>query len=478
MRKSSDHIDEVFTNYLTGATGGGPVIFENGEMTRPELAELTESFEDIIRSLHLSTRGFIVLHGLNSPTQLAWVCAAVLNHIPFCLESDENDGLASTLLDYGDVLKVNTDTSVHKLYPARTSLRKRPSEAEWAYLVNTSGSTGIPKIIPISRSNLDSWLSAIRNAYPFDSGETWLWEHRLSFDVALWEIFGAIAFNAGLNVTSIPVANWERTQLDFARSNPSQVIILTPSEVKSLSRLAEDAVDQVLTDAHALILCGERLGWDALDCLPAWVSANKVQVYNAYGPSETTICCCRHRLSESDFSSSSVPLGETFGDTAFRIDESSGELLISGPQVFAGYLGAEEGPGAEYPTGDIVEKLEDGSIVFRGRISGYLNVNGERLDPYPTIEVLRSLSGIDDVHLWVSSNPPNDQIIAALKTDQVESINTREVRVAVRESGVRVQPTKFHCISSEQWPITKRGKLDHQTLVEKTEKELEDGRRN
>lgn len=473
MSEPRDFIDELFSNYLCTSREKPTIFSETGELTRSQLEELVVRCEDVVQAVGLTSRGFIVLHGENSPTQLAWVFAAILTRIPFCFESDENCSLSSTLLSYGDVLKVDTDSFTYTVSRARDEAKEFPSQSQLAYIVSTSGSTGKPKIIPISRSNMQAFLEAIKGFWAFSSEETWLWEHRLSFDAALLEIFGAITFGANLNIAPYSVADWGDREICFLKDHPSQIIMLTPSELKSLARLGENATQEVLTDVKSLIFCGERLGWDSLRCLPERVSPSRVRLYNVYGPSETTIIVSIYQLSEQDCRLASVPLGEPIGEASFRIDEQTGELFISGPSVFAGYLGVEKEWDQEYATGDIVEREEDGCLIFKGRISGYLNVNGKRVDPHPTIEVLCSLPEVLDAYIWARNVPPFDQIIAAVKVDEKNPISKRSLRSAIKESDSKAVPTKFCLVSAGEWPITKRGKLDSQALIQKIEKDID-----
>ena len=469
MNESKDFLDDLCINYLRDSPGTPSIFSEHAELTRSQLAEIVSKCTDIINSSELTSGGFIVLHGANSPTQLAWVFSAILNRVPFCLESDESGNLSSTLLHYGDVLKVNTDSFTYTFSKAKHEIKERPCRSQWAYIVNTSGSTGRPKIIPISRANLQAALESFQHFCSFPSDEAWLWEHRLSFDAALWEIFGAIRSNASLNITSSSVADWGRREISFLKDRPAQIVTLTPSELKSLSRLGENSIQHVLADVKSLIFCGERLGWDSLRLLPKWISPSRVRLYNGYGPSEATIICFIHQISESDFNLPSVPIGNPTGDTTFRIDELTGELFISGSQVFSGYLGVKNDWGKEYATGDIVETRDDGSIVFKNRIAGYLNVNGKRLDPRPTIEALCGLPEVIDAYIWAKNDPPFDQIIAAIKTDQVNQVDTKVLRSTINQAGVKVIPTKFHLVPANEWPITTRGKMDSRALIKKVE---------
>ena len=69
--------------------------------------------------------------------------------------------------------------------------------------------------------------------------------------------------------------------------------------------------------------------------------------------------------------------------------------------------------------------------------------------------------------------PPFDQIIAAVKVDEKNPISKRSLRSAIKESDSKAVPTKFCLVSAGEWPITKRGKLDSQALIQKIEKDID-----
>ncbi|MFJ3243921.1 AMP-binding protein [Rothia terrae] len=470
MKRNTDYLDSIFSEYFTVQDSSQSIYFEDLALTKKELKQHVERCLETIDKKCLDSDSFIVLRGKNSPNQLAWIFSAILKHIPFASESDGTHSLSSILVRYGPVLEVDTDSFDSNLLLSNENLEERPSKSKWAYIVSTSGSTGVPKIIPISRNNLSSYLRGLQKSIYIPHDSTWLWEHRLSFDASLWEVFGAILFKSNLNIVPKPVIDWGNKEIEFLTNNPSHVITLTPSELKSLSRFGKDIYNTFFKEVMTLFFLGERLGADALQYLPPYVTPNKVNIYNAYGPSETTIICSLHQLKQEDLSLPSVPLGSPFDGTTFRVDSESGELFISGPCVFSGYLGNTNKIEKEYPTGDIVDQSKDGQLIFKNRVSGYLNVNGKRIDPFPIVEAICKHPKVLDAHVWAKTVPPFDQILAAVKTDYPDSISSRDLRSIISKTGSKNIPTKYYYVKANDWPISKRGKLNPQALIKQLEK--------
>ncbi|MBL4943503.1 AMP-binding protein [Corynebacterium ulcerans] len=468
MMVEYDYLDTLIDNYLDQDLGLVVAEYPGFQVTMHDLLIGINEAMKCIDEYALSQPRTIVLKGKNSKEILAWIFAAIKRRIPFCIEVDnarQSDSVSLPLSNYGNVLLVEL-----KPGPSGCSLitsknqGKHTLNGQYAYLVKTSGSTGSPKIIPISRYNLIQMLIAAKGHFSFVPGETWIWEHRPSFDLALWEIFGCILFKGKFIISPTPVAEWSKLEYKNIANFSPQHITLTPSELKKLGRLDDKISERFFREVKSILFCGERLGWDALRYLPNSITPSKVQIYNAYGPSESTIFCSVHLLTNRDMKLSSVPIGKPMGDMSFRINKPDNELCISGPQVFGGYLGNALEKSGEYATGDIVEKTQAGDLIFKGRLSGFLKINGERVDPSRTIAALLLEKEVLDAYLWVVSEPPFDQVLAAIKTDALDSINKRALREAISRAGVYPRPTRYIFLSSDEWPLTDRGKINYSQL--------------
>ncbi|AKK07195.1 AMP-binding enzyme [Corynebacterium mustelae] len=360
MRLERDYLELLVDNYLNQELDSIIAESQSSQTTIRDLSAKISEATAHMGKYNLSPSAFIVIRGVNSANLLAWILAAIKKRVPFCIESNDikqADSVSAQLSEYGNVLVVELGSNSGNLsYITKKNQCKDFGNREWVYVVKTSGSTGVPKIIPISRSNLSSMLFAANEKLTLVSGETWLWEHRPSFDLALWEIFGCVLFKGKFIISPTPIAEWSVVEYRKIAEFSPQNITLTPSELKKIGQLDAATSQQFFEDARSILFCGERLGWDALRHLPSNVTPDEVQIYNAYGPSEATIFCSVHLLTSQDMALSSVPIGDPMGDMCLRVNISSGELFLSGSQVFEGYLGDGIVKTDEYATGDIVEK--------------------------------------------------------------------------------------------------------------------------
>jgi amino acid adenylation domain-containing protein len=245
-----------------------------------------------------------------------------------------------------------------------------------AYVIYTSGSTGKPKGVTIMhRSNINMSLDQVRQ-FNITPGDKVLQFASISFDASVSEIF--MAFYAGATLVLMSKEKIQDTE-NFAtnlRNAGVTVVTLPPVYLKALH--ADD-----LTFLRVIITAGEPA-----DVKQAAYLSNFIDYYNAYGPTECSVCASIYKVSPDDASKSRIPIGKPIANTnIYILDEDKqelpagmpGEIYISGVGLAKGYhkrreLTAEKfianpfGTGKKlYKTGDVGRWLADGNLEFLGR---------------------------------------------------------------------------------------------------------------
>ena len=257
-----------------------------------------------------------------------------------------------------------------------------------AYVIYTSGSTGRPKGVMVTHGSVVNFLTSMAKAPGVQPEDVVAFVTPLSFDIAGLEIW--LPLSRGARVAVMPRA----VVLDTAqlRQQLERLQVTVMQATPSLWRiLAED--DRV--PAQLKILCGgEALSAGLADTL---VQRGR-EVWNLYGPTETTIWSMLGRVQPGSL----ITLGRAIDNTGIYILDSRlepvpcgtvGELYISGDGLARGYLGrpgltAERflanpfgAPGSRfYRTGDRAYRLESGDIVFAGRRDQQVKVRGHRVE--------------------------------------------------------------------------------------------------
>ncbi len=276
-------------------------------------------------------------------------------------------------------------------------------ENEIAYLLFTSGSTGVPKGVPISRKNLNSFVDAfVELGYNVDENDRFLQMFELTFDFSV--ICYTVPLCAGACIYTIPAegvkyANvymaLEENEITFACMVPSVLSYLTPyfEEIK-------------LEKMRYSIFCGETLlnnialGWSK--CTP------NAKIINAYGPTEATVFCLIYEwekpLSDSKTFNGGVCIGKPMKNmNAVVVNENSeiisgnneekGELCLAGKQLTSGYWKNDEKNAKTffnilidgktetfYRTGDLAFQDNEGDFLFAGRIDNQIKIQGFRIE--------------------------------------------------------------------------------------------------
>lgn len=282
-----------------------------------------------------------------------------------------------------------------------------------AYILYTSGSTGVPKGIPITRDNFSALLAALRKRFTIQPEDRVLQAFELSFDVSLACVFFAWEFGATLVVADLDGITAVNA-FKAIYEEKATFVTLPPSALYYLKRLRLIGSVQ-LPFVHTTLFTGEALPYKVVE---EWkTSAPQTAVENAYGPTETTVWSLFYKLEEDaaeQLVNGLCPIGEGLDGIAVRIvdekgtdvaDGERGELWVSGPQIFHGYrnnetktkevLNTDADGNSWYKTGDIVLKNAKGNIVYINRKDNQVQVNGYRVELGEVEHALRKASGID-----------------------------------------------------------------------------------
>ena len=344
-----------------------------------------------------------------------------------------------------------------------------------AYVIYTSGSTGQPKGVEVSHRAVVNFLTAMRRQTSLDATDALLAVSTLSFDIAATEIYLPLISGARVHVASREAVSDGARLAKLLASSGATVMQATPATWRMLlaadwqgdARLkvfsAGEALDRALAN-QLLERCGE--------------------VWNLYGPTETTIYSGVLRVGEGD---GPVPIGPPIANTQFYVLDRFmnpvpigiyGELWIGGAGPAQGYrnrpgLTAEKfvpdpfssEPGARlYRTGDLVRYLEDGSLEFGGRLDYQVKVRGFRIE---LGEVEAALSRHPEVRAAVvvarADRPGEQRLIAYHVGDEGRVPTPGEWRTFLKESLPEYMiPSLF--IRLDELPLLPNGKVNRRAL--------------
>ncbi|TMP26009.1 hypothetical protein CWB99_19830 [Pseudoalteromonas rubra] len=345
-----------------------------------------------------------------------------------------------------------------------------------AYHVYTSGSTGLPKGISISRYSLAQQIQAARQQYQLTPDDRALCILSSSTDAYLQQLLMFLSAGACVYFT-------QRTALDPAEfaavciSHKITHIDVPPSLLATF--LADPRAQGWLSDMtlSTAILGGEEFShnivrhWERLNLF------ERVALYNEYGPSEATVTSCLHRITRQDLKRQRVPIGRpSAGSILLIIDAQNrpakeGELLIGGEGLALEYL-AEPQKTADkfitmqrlgrtqrfYRSGDLVKRDEQGLITYLGRQDNQVNLLGHRIELEGIEAVLDHCPGVQSSAVLAVGTE-----LIAFVAGALNDKHTPKLRQALSQSlPDYMLPAQFYYYS--QLPTTANGKIDKQAL--------------
>jgi amino acid adenylation domain-containing protein len=348
--------------------------------------------------------------------------------------------------------------------------------SEKAYTLFTSGSTGVPKGIPITHQNVDALMMDMVVRYPLNSNNKVLQAFELSFDVNIACVLIALTQGAHLVVADL---NGITAINAFKAIHESQVdfVVLPPSALFYIKKLRLLQIPQ--PQIKTTLFTGEALPWNVVQ---DWKTcATQSSVDNAYGPTEGTVWATIDRIdedTEQQVVNGLCPIGQPLQHIQYKIiDEQGipaaqgqrGELWIGGDQIFDGYVHLPEKTNEVlvkengirwYKTGDIVMMNDHQKIMYVNRKDNQVQINGYRVELGEVEHHLRNWLGHDAAVVLAKTENNVTELFAFIEgTAQQESEAVEALRKIV--PGYMV-PRRIFALTS--LPINSSGKIDKSLL--------------
>ena len=349
-----------------------------------------------------------------------------------------------------------------------------------AYIIFTSGTTGIPKGVMIPASAVNHFVEAMQLQYAIQPTDRMAGITEITFDISVFDLFVTWKYGAALLV--VPATQMMAPSSFIQRHRPT-IVFTVPSIAASMQRMRLLAPNS---------MCSLRYSFFAGEPLPVasasmWKAAapNSV-VDNLFGPTEATVVCIGQRFHGPENATPArgvVAIGMPFpGMEAAIVDEhlkfvpneQNGELLLSGPQLSSGYFGDAALSDKCFPmlagrrwyrTGDLAYRDASGVFHHLGRIDNQVKVLGLRVELEEIEAHLREVYETDSVAViaWPVEHGSASGIVAfvcgrvgaddpALKTEIKKRLPSYMVPSSVRHI--------------ESIPLNANGKVNRKELAE------------
>lgn len=370
--------------------------------------------------------------------------------------------------------------------PFREPVQVGPDDL--AYVIFTSGTTGLPKGVMISAGSLRSYLDQTSLWTCLTPADRLAETCDVTFDLSVHNLFLCVEAGASLHVlSSLEMLAPGR----FVRSRNITVWMSVPTLI-AIMRRNGSLKPGVFPSLRLSIFCGEPLPASAAQ---AWAEATPNGVVeNIYGPTEGTVICMRQRLTDSGALTPGrdvVAIGTPYDTMDVAVldarqrsvpDGLPGEIALSGPQLAIGYFN-EPALTADrfrqidgrrwYLTGDL--GMRDGEGVFHhlGRTDNQIKVKGNRIELEEVEVHLRRASGTDMVAVvgWPVVDGSVQGLVGFCNSDlPVEAIASSMLRTLPRY----MVPDPIHVLDA--LPVNINGKVDRRALLERLRAEEPESR--
>jgi amino acid adenylation domain-containing protein len=346
-----------------------------------------------------------------------------------------------------------------------------------AYVIYTSGSTGRPKGVMAAHKGLCNLVEVEKNVFGLGDRSRVLQFASLSFDASVWEIFGALAAGGSLHVYPRERLMPGNDLVRVLKEDQITTVTLTPTVLAALE-------EQEFFDLQTVIAAGEACGAEIPE---RWAKGRSF--FNAYGPTEATVCAS---IGECEAGSNRNPtIGLPIANTQLYILDSEmepvpvgvrGNLYIAGVGVARGYLGrpeltaerfvpnifSREGGERLYRTGDVSRYLADGRIEYLGRSDEQVKVRGYRIELGEIESQLARHPAIKEAVALVREYNPGDERLVAYytvtTTDGSRSTVDAETLRIYLSSALPGYMMPAAYVALEALPLTPNGKLDRRAL--------------
>ncbi|AOM39416.1 non-ribosomal peptide synthetase [Xenorhabdus hominickii] len=350
-----------------------------------------------------------------------------------------------------------------------------------AYVLYTSGSTGLPKGVMNEHRGVVNRLLWAQDTYQLTPQDRVLQKTPFSFDVSVWEFFLPLMFGAQL-VMARPGGHKEPSYLlEEIEKRSITTLHFVPSMLQSFLHYAPagrcPSLRQILCSGEALPHALQQ------QCLSHFAHS---ELHNLYGPTEAAIDVTAWQCVPDSYSGQ-VPIGRPISNIQIYILDAhgqpvpmgiSGEIHIGGVGVARGYLNLPEltaerfiadpfnpDPDARlYKTGDLGRWLPDGSIAYLGRNDFQVKIRGLRIELGEIETCLTQCAGIREAVVVARENETGDKrLVAYLIPDIDYTLNISQLREQLSKNLADYMiPSAF--VMMETFPLSPNGKLDRKAL--------------
>lgn len=367
-----------------------------------------------------------------------------------------------------------------------------------AYMLYTSGSTGLPKAAITRHDGAMNHLLAEYDLLELPDQFRFLQSAGIGSDISVWQILGPLLKGgAVVIIDKYDLLDYKKLFKLLSESSV-HIVEFVPSYIRAMLRYANaQEIKPQLNDLAWIMMVGEAV---PVDVVNDWRNSfSHTRILNGYGPCEASDDIAQYEITNQlSAKRPRVPIGRPIHNMNIVVLDDqgrlcpigiSGELCVSGVGVGPGYWGMPEKTAAQfidnpfsellgdklYKTGDLAKWREDGNLEFLGRIDRQVKIRGHRVELGEVEAFLRKQEGVKDAHLMTSRVVGDQQLLLAFVVPNLSNAENGEAKSLYENLQQHLQSVskqhlpQFMCPSYfciiEKLPLNLSDKVDEKTLI-------------
>lgn len=477
-----DNIAEIISQHASDTPQATAVSFNEESLTYEELDQWSNTIANDLINKGIKSGEFVGIYTQRSLEMVAAIIGVLKSgaaYLPLDPKYPEKriqymleDSKAKYILIQPSENPPSLDVEVEMLSLEKSFSQKiapvKSNPNDYAYIIYTSGSTGQPKGVAVSHQNLIQSTTARFSFYEKEV-KSFLLLSSFSFDSSVVGIFWTLCAGGTLVLPPDRIEQDISRMTEIIRKQKVSHTLLLPSLYQVLLSYADL---KNLTSLSTVIVAGEavseKLRKEHFSKLP------KTLLYNEYGPTEATVWCIAHEITESE--KGIIPIGKPIPNTfSYVVDRHlnplpigvEGNLFIGGNSVTDGYLNNPElttqkflsnpfTDGRIYDTGDLAKWNNEGSLHFLGRRDAQIKIRGHRVETEEIKQAFYQIDGVQEVEIKIDGEEKKRIVAYVQAADQLEESYLLDT---VKET-LPDHMIPSHVIVLDSFPTLPNGKID------------------
>lgn len=466
-------------------------VGKSGVLTYGELVQRSDKVAAILQSKGILAQrrvGLRMSRDITALVSIFGVLKAGMTYVPIDASLPEsrqhylieNSEVALVISDLETTLAIQCEQVPYQQLMAQTPAPLTPPlrhSKQLAYVLYTSGSTGLPKGVAVTFAGLNNYLADASERYMATCSRAVV-SSTLSFDATITSLLVPIYAGKRVDMIAQDDGLLEQVAECIQQATDNTLFKLTPAHLDGLLSLGRHITSSL---HHCFVIGGDKLMSGTVAKLQRHLINSRF--INEYGPTETVVGCSAFLVTPQSCAAHTVqPISNALNNTAlFVLDEylnhcpanAVGELYIAGAGLAQGYLGRADltaerfiaNPFSDdgsrlYRTGDIVRYEADGTLLYLGRSDNQVKIRGYRIELAEIEAQLCTLPNVDEAVAIVEEGTTHSRIIGYVVASEVDV----PAALSHLEKHLPQYMLPAHIIALDSIPLTVNGKVDKTAL--------------